>query len=143
MEVELRHGYFEGSGSDQNVQGRARPGQRQFRIRKGYFLLFGSVRVWQDDLVEIYCRLEVPDAGAISIADKVQTSVEDGILVPSYARKIGFVFQNYALWPHMTVFSNVAFGLKLRKLKKEDQPKGSFGAGVGGFAGRESAILRN
>ena len=49
---------------------------------------------------------------------KVQTSVEDGILVPPYARKIGFVFQNYALWPHMTVYNNVAFGLKLQRLEK-------------------------
>ena len=55
------------------------------------------------------------DAGSISIADKVQTSIERGILVPPYNRAIGFVFQNYALWPHMTVFANVAFGLKLRK----------------------------
>ena len=36
--------------------------------------------------------------------------------MPPYSREIGFVFQNYALWPHMTVFKNVAFGLKLRKL---------------------------
>ena len=64
--------------------------------------------------------LEVPDSGSISIADKVQTSIEQGILVPPYSREIGFVFQNYALWPHMTVFKNVAFGLKLRK-KSDDE----------------------
>jgi iron(III) transport system ATP-binding protein len=64
--------------------------------------------------------LEVPDAGTISIADKVQTAIEKGVLVPPYARAIGFVFQNYALWPHMTVFHNVAFGLKLRKKSADE-----------------------
>ena len=38
--------------------------------------------------------------------------------VPLYKRNFGFVFQSYALFPHMTVFDNVAFGLKMRKLDK-------------------------
>ena len=46
--------------------------------------------------------------------------LSSGILIPPYAREIGFVFQNYALWPHMTVFKNVAFGLKLRKLPTDE-----------------------
>ncbi len=64
--------------------------------------------------------LEIPDAGSISIGDKVQTSIEGGILIPPYSREIGFVFQNYALWPHMTVFKNVAFALNLRKFPTDE-----------------------
>ncbi len=50
----------------------------------------------------------------------MQTSIGDGVLVPAHSRKIGFVFQNYALWPHMNVFSNIAFGLRLRKVPAEE-----------------------
>jgi len=89
-----------------------------FEFEKGILSFLGPSGCGKTTLLRSIAGLEVPDAGAISIADQVQTSVEDGILVPPYARKIGFVFQNYALWPHMTVYSNVAFGLRLRKLKK-------------------------
>ena len=91
-----------------------------FEFEKGILSFLGPSGCGKTTLLRSIAGLEVPDAGAISIADEVQTSVEDGILVPPYARKIGFVFQNYALWPHMTVYSNVAFGLRLRKLKKEE-----------------------
>jgi iron(III) transport system ATP-binding protein len=91
-----------------------------FEFEKGILSFLGPSGCGKTTLLRSIAGLEIPDAGAISIADKVQTSVEEGILVPPYAREIGFVFQNYALWPHMTVFSNVAFGLKLRKLPAED-----------------------
>ena len=91
-----------------------------FEFAKGILSFLGPSGCGKTTLLRSIAGLEVPDAGAISIADKVQTSVEEGILVPPYAREIGFVFQNYALWPHMTVYSNVAFGLKLRKLRTEE-----------------------
>jgi iron(III) transport system ATP-binding protein len=91
-----------------------------FEFESGILSFLGPSGCGKTTLLRSIAGLEVPDAGAISIADKIQTSVEDGILVPPYAREIGFVFQNYALWPHMTVHSNVAFGLRLRKLNKEE-----------------------
>ena len=51
-----------------------------------------------------------PDEGEIHFGDR---RVE---ALPPYERNIGMVFQNYALWPHMTVAANVTYGLKLRKL---------------------------
>src|ERR1051325_9891192 len=87
-----------------------------FEFEKGILSFLGPSGCGKTTLLRSIAGLEIPDAGAISIGDKVQTSIEDGILVPPYDRAIGFVFQNYALWPHMTVFDNVAFGLKLRKL---------------------------
>jgi iron(III) transport system ATP-binding protein len=86
-----------------------------FEFDKGILSFLGPSGCGKTTLLRSIAGLEVPDAGTISIADKVQTSVDQGILVPPYSREIGFVFQSYALWPHMTVFSNVAFGLKLRK----------------------------
>jgi ABC-type Fe3+/spermidine/putrescine transport system ATPase subunit len=86
-----------------------------FEFDKGILSFLGPSGCGKTTLLRSIAGLEVPDAGSISIADKVQTSIERGVLVPPYSREIGFVFQNYALWPHMTVFKNVAFGLKLRK----------------------------
>ena len=86
-----------------------------FEFDKGILSFLGPSGCGKTTLLRSIAGLEVPDAGSIWIADKVQTSIERGILVPPYSRAIGFVFQNYALWPHMTVYKNVAFGLKLRK----------------------------
>jgi iron(III) transport system ATP-binding protein len=91
-----------------------------FEFDHGILSFLGPSGCGKTTLLRSIAGLEVPDAGSISIAGQVQTSVERGILVPPYAREIGFVFQNYALWPHMTVFKNVAFGLKLRKLPAEE-----------------------
>ena len=86
-----------------------------FEFEKGIISFLGPSGCGKTTLLRSIAGLEVPDTGSIAIAGKVQTSISDGIFVPPYAREIGFVFQNYALWPHMTVFNNVAFGLKLRK----------------------------
>ncbi|HZA55594.1 MAG TPA: ABC transporter ATP-binding protein [Candidatus Udaeobacter sp.] len=91
-----------------------------FEFDKGILSFLGPSGCGKTTLLRCIAGLEIPDTGSISIADKVQTSIEKGILVPPYGRKIGFVFQNYALWPHMTVFRNVAFGLKLQKLSESE-----------------------
>ena len=91
-----------------------------FEFEKGIISFLGPSGCGKTTLLRSIAGLEIPDSGSIAIADKIQTSIADGILVPPYSREIGFVFQNYALWPHMTVFNNVAFGLKLRKKSAPD-----------------------
>jgi iron(III) transport system ATP-binding protein len=59
--------------------------------------------------------LERPDAGRIVIADETVCDTEKGIFVPPSDRGIGMVFQSYAIWPHMTVFENVAFPLRVAR----------------------------
>jgi iron(III) transport system ATP-binding protein len=59
-----------------------------------------------------------PDAGTIHAGDKLVSS--PGHVVPPEARGMGMVFQNYAVWPHKTVYENVAFGLKLRRVPAGD-----------------------
>jgi len=56
----------------------------------------------------------VPDSGTIHVDDRLVSS--PGHVVPPDARGMGMVFQNYAVWPHKTVFENVVFGLKIRKV---------------------------
>jgi iron(III) transport system ATP-binding protein len=67
--------------------------------------------------------LEHPTSGEISIAGKVVSSPERGILVPPRSRELGMVFQSYAVWPHMTVRQNVVYPLKHRKMSRGDAAK--------------------
>src|SRR5918911_253977 len=91
-----------------------------FEFDHGILSFLGPSGCGKTTLLRSIAGLEIPDGGSISIANQVQTSIERGIFVPPYSREIGFVFQNYALWPHMTVFKNVEFGLKLRRMSRED-----------------------
>src|SRR5437764_5731420 len=63
----------------------------------------------------------VPDCGTIEINGRILSSPAG--VVPAEARGMGMVFQNYAIWPHKSVFENVVFGLKLRKVPREDARK--------------------
>ena len=62
--------------------------------------------------------LERPDAGRIVIADETVCDTDNGIFVPPSDHGIGMVFQSYAIWPHMTVFENVAFPLRVARERK-------------------------
>jgi iron(III) transport system ATP-binding protein len=62
--------------------------------------------------------LETPDAGRIEIGGRVVFDAAQGVAVPPHQRNLGMVFQSYAIWPHLTVFENVAFPLQIRKLAK-------------------------
>lgn len=59
-----------------------------------------------------------PDAGQILVDDKVVSSKQRNI--PPERRNMAMIFQSYAIWPHKTVFENVAFGLQLRKMSKQE-----------------------
>ena len=69
--------------------------------------------------------LETPTSGRITIGDRVVYDSALGINIPANKRKVGFLFQNYALWPNMTVYENISFGLSNIK---ESMPKVNFEA---------------
>lgn len=94
-----------------------------FEFNKGILSLLGPSGCGKTTLLRCIAGLEVPDDGSIYIDNKLQTSIGEAVLVPPYSREIGFVFQSYALWPHMTVYDNVAFGLKLRKIPHSEIKK--------------------
>ena len=74
------------------------------------FTLLGPSGCGKTTLLRLLAGFYAPDAGAIRFDDRVVNAV------PPHERGIGMVFQNYALWPHMTVAENISYGLKLRKL---------------------------
>src|SRR3981081_2743671 len=55
-----------------------------------------------------------PDAGTITVGDRVVATAKH--VVPPERRRMSLIFQSYAVWPHMTVFENVAYGMQVRKL---------------------------
>jgi multiple sugar transport system ATP-binding protein len=93
-------------------------------IDPGSFLtLLGPSGCGKTTLLRCISGLEDPDDGEIYIGDKLVYSRAKGISLPSGQRDLGLVFQNYALWPHMTVYKNITFALEIRKLSKTDMDK--------------------
>jgi iron(III) transport system ATP-binding protein len=78
--------------------------------------LLGPSGSGKTTLLRAVAGLEQPSTGTIRVGDKVVFDGAGGIDVPAEGRNLGLVFQSYALWPHKTVFDNVGYGLKLRKV---------------------------
>ncbi len=76
-----------------------------------FITLLGPSGCGKTTTLRMIAGLETPTSGRITIGDKVVFDSDLGINVPANKRKVGFLFQNYALWPNMTVYKNIAFGL--------------------------------
>src|SRR5438105_14835407 len=82
--------------------------------------LLGPSGSGKTTLLRAVAGLESPHAGSIAIGDSVFFDAVRRIDLPAEKRGLGLVFQSYALWPHRTVFDNVAYGLKLRGIAGGD-----------------------
>jgi ABC-type nitrate/sulfonate/bicarbonate transport system ATPase subunit len=88
-------------------------------LQKGEVVaLLGPSGSGKTTLLRAVAGLESPKAGTIHIGARQVFDGASKLEMPATARNLGLVFQSYALWPHKTVFDNVAYGLKLRKMAK-------------------------
>src|SRR6267154_4339182 len=79
--------------------------------RGQFYTLLGPSGCGKTSTLRCIAGLETPTSGLIEIDSTVVYASASRILVPPHRRNIGMVFQSYAIWPHMTVFDNVAFPL--------------------------------
>ncbi|MDQ2735168.1 MAG: ABC transporter ATP-binding protein [Pseudomonadota bacterium] len=82
--------------------------------------LLGPSGSGKTTLLRAVAGLEAPHRGTIRIEDRPVLDAGSKLEVPAEKRNLGLVFQSYALWPHRTVFDNVAYGLKLRKVSSAE-----------------------
>lgn len=88
-------------------------------IEQGDFMTFlGPSGCGKTTLLRTIAGLQRMDKGALTILGRQVADGETNLHVPAAKRGLSLVFQSYALWPHMTVFENIAFGLEVRKLSK-------------------------
>lgn len=87
---------------------------------RSFVTLLGPSGCGKTTILRMIAGLDEPDTGEIRIDGEVVSSPEQDIFLPPAARNLGLVFQSYALWPHLTVFENVAFGLQMAKRPKPE-----------------------
>src|SRR5450631_4056559 len=112
LTIENLHKVFQASG---NTEVRAVDGIN-LSVEPGRLLtLLGPSGCGKTTTLRCLAGLERPDSGRIVIGDTVVFDSAKGIFVPPSDRGIGMVFQSYAIWPHMSVFGNVAFPLRVSR----------------------------
>src|SRR5947208_8591778 len=91
-----------------------------FEVQQGELLvLLGPSGCGKTTTLRMIAGLEEPDAGEIWLGDRQVSSAERNMFVPTEKRNVGMVFQSYAIWPHMTVFDNVAYPLRVRRVRRD------------------------
>src|SRR5271168_631629 len=91
------------------------------RISEGPLAVLGASGAGKSMLLRCIAGLEKPDRGRIVLNDRILFDSEKRIVMPARQRRVGMLFQNYALFPHRTVRQNIAFGLE--KSPREEQEK--------------------
>ncbi len=117
-----------------------------FTVAPGeFFTLLGPSGCGKTTTLRLLAGLETPDAGEITLQGRTLAAPARNILVPIDKRNMGMVFQSYAIWPHLTVFENVAFPLRVRGGSRATIRKRVLEAlevvGLTGFADRGSTEL--
>jgi iron(III) transport system ATP-binding protein len=92
-----------------------------FTVESGSILtLLGPSGCGKTTTLRMIAGLERSDAGEVRVGDRVLTAAAEGIHLPPDKRRMGMVFQSYAIWPHMNVFENIAFPLRSKRLPEAE-----------------------
>lgn len=110
---------------------------------RAFTTLLGPSGCGKTTLLRMIAGLETPDAGEILFDGKPVFSADLGLNLPPEKRNIGFVFQDFALWPHLTVFENVAFPLRARKDLSDLKSKVTDALSLVGLADLPAGAFRN
>ena len=86
---------------------------------RDFITLLGPSGCGKTTTLRMIAGLETPTEGKIIIGDRVVFDSETGVNLSPAKRDVGFLFQNYALWPHMTVYKNIRFGLENQKIESD------------------------
>jgi iron(III) transport system ATP-binding protein len=106
-------------GLTKQFTGMAAVDDLRLEIKDGEFVsLLGPSGCGKTTTLRLVAGFLQPDAGEIRVNDQVISSAT--ILIPPERRNMSMIFQSYAIWPHMTVFQNVAYGLKFKKLASRE-----------------------
>jgi iron(III) transport system ATP-binding protein len=90
-----------------------------FDVAPGELLvLLGPSGCGKTTTLRIIAGLEEPDAGEVWLGPRMVNSSDGNVFVPTEKRNVGMVFQSYAIWPHMTVFDNIAYPLRVRRASR-------------------------
>lgn len=84
-----------------------------------FFVLLGPSGCGKSTLLNLIAGLEKPSGGEIWLNDKLAASAEKKLFIPPKERNAAMVFQNYALYPHLNVFENIAFPLRIARERKD------------------------
>ena len=99
-------------------------GDFNLQVADGEFVsLLGPSGCGKTTTLRMVAGFERTTEGKIVIGERIVNNHEDGTFVPPEKRDIGMVFQSYAVWPHMTVFENVEYPLKIKKVDKAERDK--------------------
>ncbi len=90
----------------------------QLKVDNQILILLGPSGSGKTTILHLLAGLFKPDEGFIKINDRVLYSSDEKLNNPPQSRNIGYLFQNYALFPHMTVRHNVFYGLKCKKCRQ-------------------------
>jgi iron(III) transport system ATP-binding protein len=91
-----------------------------FKVNNAEILtLLGPSGCGKTTTLRCIAGLEKPDRGEIRVGDQIISSAKKGVFIPTEKRGLSMVFQSYAVWPHMTVFENAAYGLVIKKFPKD------------------------
>ena len=88
-----------------------------------FVCLLGPSGCGKTTTLRMIAGLETPDRGEIFYGDKTFFSSKTGEFIKTENRNLGLMFQSYALWPHMTVFKNIVFGLEMQKKSLDEKEK--------------------
>ena len=88
-----------------------------------FVCLLGPSGCGKTTTLRMIAGLETPDSGEISYGEKIFFSSKNGEFIKTENRNLGLMFQSYALWPHMTVFKNIVFGLEMQKKSLDEKEK--------------------